>query len=427
MRRETMRRAALTACLTPHALECNMLGTLSDREWTVLLRWLHVSGLALYLFERLTTEDRTDYLPSFVLASLHQNVVDNVARTRSMIEELAEISASFKASQLCFAVLKGLSLCPISVPSPWLRSQADIDFLVATHHAPRAAEILHHCGFRLHAINGRNWEFRTGAIHTATFRNMYRAVPFRSVELHLEAAGQTEDSLLGRTENFTYGGLTLPALGPVDLMLGQALHLYKHVCGEFFRAAHVLEFHSHVVARTHDREFWQRLRGEASRSSIAPLKLGVVTLLTSRVCGYACAAATEHLAWSIDRLPSAARLWVERYGEHAAFVDAPGSKLFLLLETAMTDAGIPARRPALRVLLPRNLPRLTTPPPHESWPDRLRRYRLQLCFVRARLHFHIVEGLRYLHQSIAWSRELSRIEAHSNTPQQTSDNSLTHA
>lgn len=400
--RYSVRRAAFTACLTPDALECELLGELVHREWHPLLKWLDTSGLSLYLFDRLTRSGRTDLLPSFAFAKLQGNLADNMARTRAMIHELREITASFEASHVLFTLLKGLSLYPLSVRQPWLRSQADVDFLIAERDATRASQILEKRGFHLHAISGRSWEFRTGFIHTATLENMYRPIPFRSVELHLEPSCAPQCSLLARREPFLYERFQFTRLHPVDLMLGQGLHLYKHVCSEFFRAAHVLEFHNHMVARSLDLEFWPRFRAEAERNSIASLKLGVVTLLASRLCGRVAAA---EAASSVECIPVAARLWVERYGVGAAFGNAPGTKLYLLLQAAMADAGVHARRSTLRALVPTNLPGITIAPPNESWPDRLRRYSVQASFLRLRLRFHLIEGFRYLREAIIWYRD----------------------
>lgn len=406
--RESIRRAAFTACLTPHALECDLLGDLADREWPSLLNWLDTSGLSLYLFDQLTDSGRSDLLPVFAFGKLQRNLIDNMARTKAMIDELREINASFDVAGLFFTLLKGLSLYPLSVRWPWLRSQADIDFLIAERDAVRARQILENRGFQLHAISGRTWEFRTGPIHTATLENMYRPVPFRSVELHLEPPCAPQHSLLARREQFVYDRFTFTKLSPVDLMLGQGLHLYKHVCSEFFRASHVLEFHEHMVARNSDTEFWPRLRAEADRNSIAALKLGVVIFLAAKLCGRVEAA--EHVG--SERTPAAARFWVEQYGVGAIFGDAPGTKLYLLLQNVMAEAGVPSHRSTLRVLVPASLPRITTPPPNESWPDRFRRYRLQARFLRSRLRFHAIEGFRYICEAIIWSREREKSAQH---------------
>jgi hypothetical protein len=136
------------------------------------------------------------------------------------------------------------------------------------------------------------------------------------------------------------------------------------------------------------------------------LKLGVAILLTAKLCGSVPAA--EYVAPTVERIPAAVRLWVERYGVGATFGNAPGTKLYLLLQAAMADAGVHSSRSTVRALVPANLPRITTPAPNECWADRLRRYHLQARFLGSRLRFHVIEGLRYLREAIIWSRGRER-------------------
>ncbi len=400
-----VRRSALQICRDPEWTHAS-LGELSAKEWQALLRWLDISGLALYFFDRVC-ERRLDHtLPSMIFERLERSLAENKQRTASMVSDLAEIASRFRAEALSFAVLKGITLWPYSFPRPWLRSQADLDFLIAARDVEQGRRVLEGLGFHLHAISGRSWEFRTGKIHTVTLESMYRAIPFRSVELHVETEIGPRGSLLARAECFRYEQLDVPVLPPADLLLGQGLHLYKHVCDEFFRASHVLEFHRHMLVRHADAAFWDELRAIAGCGSAAPLKLGVVTLLSTRLLGPA--APESFLEWTVCRLPLAARLWVSRYGERAAFTDPPGSKIFLLLQAALQAEAVPARRPALRVLLPSGLPRISSAPAGETLLDRLRRYRLHLRFLHMRLRFHVVEGLRYLVQLPMWSRALAQ-------------------
>jgi hypothetical protein len=384
-----------------------MLEELSAREWQVLLPWLDSSGLALYFLERVRERGLESMLPPMVFARLKRSLAENKQRTSSLINELSEIASRFRAEGLSFAVLKGVTLWPHSTPSPSLRSQADLDFLIAARNVEQGRRILEGMGFYLHAISGRSWEFRAGKIHHATVENMYRAIPFRSVELHVEAEAGVDVSLLARTEQFRYEQLEIPALSPVDLFLGQGLHLYKHVCSELYRASHVLEFQRHMSARSGDAIFWNKLRVAADYGAPTPLKLGIATLLATRLLGDV--APQSFLAWTVDRLPPAAHLWVSRYGEQIAFFDPPGSKFYLLLQTALKPAEIPVRRPTLQALLPSGLPKFAVAAEDETLSDRLRRYKLHLRFLWIRLHFHIVEGLRYLLEKPDWSRALAKL------------------
>ena len=57
----------------------------------------------------------------------------------------------------------------------------------------------------------------------------------------------------------------MPVLSPVDLFLGQGLHAYKHVCSEFSRVAHLLEFRRHVLARRDDHDLLERASIDSRR------------------------------------------------------------------------------------------------------------------------------------------------------------------
>ena len=59
-----------------------------------------------------------------------------------MIAESASIQSAFQKAGVSYAVLKGFSLWPVSVPRLELRSQLDLDFLVSEESADQARQIL---------------------------------------------------------------------------------------------------------------------------------------------------------------------------------------------------------------------------------------------------------------------------------------------
>jgi len=350
-----------------------------------------------------------EMLPHAVLSRLEQNLSDNTARTTAMIDESTAIHHSFQHAGLSYATLKGFSLWPVSVPKVELRSQLDLDFLIAEGSASKAREIIEARGYRLHAISGRSWEFKANQNSTYTLKDLYKPMPQRTVELHIETRGEGSPLLLDRTEPFCFHGVCIPVLAPVDLFLGQGLHLYKHLCSEFSRSAHLLEFRRHILARFHDDAFWKELREIAEDNPRARMSLGFVTLLISHVMGdFAPQALT---CWTVDRLPIPPRLWVELYGRRAVFASFPGSKLYLLLQQGMQEVGLPAKRSLWQSLLPRRLPpAIAYAAPGETLAVRLRRYRRQVHFILFRLRFHFLEGLRYLGESARWRRHINSFE-----------------
>jgi hypothetical protein len=405
---QSIREAVLLAFCDPFPKQCSRLQDLSKKEWRKLLHWLDISGLALYFLDRMTELQLCDMLPPDVLARLQQNLRDNLDRTCGMIAESVAIQQEFQNACISYVTLKGFSFCPSSVPKPELRHQFDLDFLVAEKSAPEARRILERRGYRLYAISGRSWEFKINETPVISLNDLYKDSPGRSVEMHVEADIPGRFSLLDRVEKREFHGIDMPVLSPVDLFLGQGLHVYKHICGEFSRTAHLLEFRRHVLFRRNDDTFWDQLQSAAGENPRASLGLGLVTLLITRTMGeFAPEAFTN---WTVSRLSRPARLWVKLYGRRAVFGSFPGSKMYLLLQRELESAGVPAKRSLRQALLPSRLPpALIRASAAETLPARIRRYRMQLHFIFSRLHFHLVEGLRYTWASYRWRQRLNRL------------------
>jgi hypothetical protein len=406
-RTQRMREAVLL--MLCESADYSQLQKLSFGDWKRLLYWLDISGLALYFLDRIMQSGQSEMLPSAVLLRLQENLADNTQRTAAMISELIAIHRSFQSAGLSYAMLKGFSLWPISVPKLELRSQLDIDFLMAEESAPTASAILKKRGYGLHAISGRSWEFHSGNMSEGSLKDLYKATPQRTVELHLEASNAGAASLLTRTDELFLCDDAIPVLSPVDLFLGQGLHVYKHVCSPGSRVAHHAEFRRHIIARYHDDAFWKELRKLAEQNPRAPAALGLVTLLITHVMGDF--APTALTCWTVDRVPAAACLWVELYGHRSVLDSFPGTKLYLLLQQAMEQAGVSAKRPVRQALLPRRLPpAIAHGVAGESVSMRSRRYRKQFFYTLSRLRFHVVEGLRYLYESARWQKRIRRHE-----------------
>jgi hypothetical protein len=203
-------------------------------------------------------------------------------------------------------------------------------------------------------------------------------------------------------------GFDMPTLSPLDLFIGQGLHAYKHICSEFMRAAHLIEFRNHVLLRRQDEDFWKQLHNSASENRQVSQALGVATLLITRVMGeFAPGALT---CWIVQRLTRSAHLWCQMYGNRAVLGNYPGSKLYLLLQKELEGKGIPAKRSLRQSLLPSRLPPpVIRPFSNEKLPVRISRYCMQLNLIVQRLRFHIVEGLRYAWELHHWRRNMNRV------------------
>jgi hypothetical protein len=403
---QLIREAVLLTFCEPPPPQCLRLQRLSVRQWQKLLTWLDISGLALYFLDRLIELGQLEILPPAVAERLQQNLLDNTERMLDMGAESSAIQREFQSAELTYALLKGSSLWPSSVPRQELRSQLDLDFLISEASAPAARRILESRGYHLHALSGRTWEFKKGPIPRASLKNLYKVVPHRCVELHLEPNVSERPSLLARAQRRSLNGISTPVLAPTDLFIGQGLHLYKHVCSSFSRTAHLLEFRRHLLARHDDALFWSELQSAAQDDIKTSLALGVATHLITHVMGDV---APQGLTrWTVDRLPPSAKLWVEIYGRGSVFADFPGSKFYLLLQRELEGAGIPVQRSLRRTLLPLRLPpAISHAPAMETLHERAVRYHAQCRFILFRLRFHVVEGLRFARESLRWRQHMN--------------------
>lgn len=428
-RDEEIRRGVLRVVSNGSPEELALLAGVTEREWHKQLHWLDVSGMALYLFDRLRELDHSDLLPASIGLRLKENLADNTLRTKSLIAEAVAIREAFERSGLSFALLKGISLSPDAVARPELRSQLDIDFLIALGDIPEAEKILKGRGYYVHAANGRTWEFKTYAVPSGSMRNLYRDVPWRTVELHAESATAGSKSRLAKRERRVTCGIEIPVQCACDVFVGQGLHLFKHVSSPNYRASQLVEFHRHLRMRRGNETFWRELEVRAEETGAAAWALGVSTLLVEQVLGEC--APESFASWTVARLSKPVRLWVEMHGWRAALGGMLGNKLYLLLVWELEKEGLETRRAVLSSgrgpesvseanaglrsarakLIPRRLPPMVLRgQAGETLGTRAARFRLQLKYVTLRLRFHLVEGVRFLWQSRRWRRHLREIK-----------------
>ena len=404
---QRIRESVLQIFCDRPALEGWGLPDCSERDWKKLLHWLDTSGLALYFYDRLRELGKINLLPRAVRERLEQNLSDNTERTRGMLAELDAIQQELQRVGVGYAVLKGFSLWPHSVPHPQLRSQLDIDFLIAVSGIERAIQVLKDRGYHLFAHSGNSWEFKKGQMREASLKTLYKPVRYGCVELHV-AADRRRAAILDRSQTIEYESVCMPVLSDADLFLGQGMHAFKHICSESSRASHLLEFWRHVVGRRSDNAFWRDVRLVAEPYPRASIELGVVLLIATQLLGeFAPDALTS---WTVDRLPSYACLWVGLYGRRTVLGGSHGSKLYLLLQRELAADGAPASRSVGQVLVPRTLPTLMSyNPGGESLADRLGRHRIQLQVLYYRLRFHLFEGVRYLFHAARWRSHMTRL------------------
>lgn len=391
--------------------QINLLLQLSPTKWKRLLHWLDINGLALYFLDRFDQLELLDALPKLIVEGLQRRMKDNTQRTCGMVDESVAIQFEFQKAALSYAVMKGISLSPWSVPRPELRHQFDLDYLLAEQNASEARRILERRGYRLFAVSGQTLEFKINETPNVSMKDLYKDLSYRSVELHLEsgtAAGQV--SRLDRVWYREIQGITMPVFSPVDLFLGQAMHAFKDVCSAFCRAAHLLEFYRHVLVRREDDAFWHELRARTADDRKTCFAIGVLTYLITSIMGnFAPEALT---AWTVEVLPLPMLLWVDWYGRRTTFGKHPGTKFYLILQKEFEVAGVSTKRATKKSLLPTRLPpAVVRAAADETFLTCIVRHRVQIRFIFSRIRFHLVEGLRYAIESYRWRRRLDRLSS----------------
>lgn len=400
--RERMKRAILACFSSPPDLIAATLSEFSPADWKNAQYWLDISGLALYLYDWLRFLGLEKLIPAPALVTVQENLRENRTRTQALFEEAAAIGEAMQSEGIEFALLKGITLTPDSVPDAALRSQADLDLLVSADQATAARHVIGAFGYELHAVCGDTFEFRAGAMGKPDIRDMYRNHSLRALELHLLARslnGHAANDRLVRTHLRNFAGRRLPVLSPPDILVQQAQHLLKHLCGEHTRASWVLEFWRHVEARRFDGRFWTEVQSIAATEPQAEIALGAAALLTTLFSGGDVPHALTRFA---ERLPHGVRRWIHNYAARVLLADRPGTKLYLILRRQLSTTKSENAQ-IRRLVFPAHLPpAVTRATEGERLWAKLLRYQVEIAYILARLRFHLIEGLRLAVESVRW-------------------------
>jgi|GEM_PF-6752894 len=378
----------------------------SESDWISVLWWLDISGMALYFLERSQQVGIEDVLPALVRASLSQRLASNRARTRALLEEACALSASFEVAGIPHALLKGITLVPHSVTASTFRAQTDLDFLVPAALAERAAHHIQLRGYTLHAISGSTLEYRAGSPSVPDLDNIYSEHTQRALELHLVHEGHPESQLLARRVALSSAATLIYSLSPEDILVQQALHLLKHLCGEHTRVSWVLEFRRHILSRSDNYSFFQLAASRAAGFPNGHLAMAVA-LYTVRELFASHGAVLPEL-WRESALPPRVRLWLERYLRTLLLSDEIGSKLYALLQTQVPRTSSQVKTTG-QILLPRTPPApLLRARPGERFVERCSRYAIEFKYFQLRLRFHIREGIRFAIEATRWNRAVAK-------------------
>lgn len=403
--------SAIVASFSASREETSMLlSPFTAEDWACTEYWLDTSGLALYFLDIVQTRRLNRAIDPRLLEKLQHKLVDNKLRVARMLREWIDINRSFQNARICYANLKGFTLFPRSCPDSSLRHVSDFDFLVDPANMDLARALLGERGYQLTGSTARSLEFKTAGRIRKSLEGQYETDNRRSAELHIgiesmeSADASRRDVRLNRLSMWDCSTGSFPSLDPADQFIGQALHLLGHLRNEHTRVSWLLEYRNHVRSRRRDSAFWHVVKTRSTEQPEIATALGLSTLLATELFGPF--APPELCAWTVDALAPMVRLWAQLYGRRAVLADVPGSKLYLLLEDALREAGL-GKSPAstMRKLMPlRRSDRILPVASRATLRERVRGELIELQFLFFRLRFHLKEGFRYLVESRRWKR-----------------------
>jgi Uncharacterised nucleotidyltransferase len=407
--------------LSGASYDFGQLAGFSPRHWQQTLGWVDRAGLTLYLVERLRACGATEVLPPRVLARFEQNLADNKCRVDHLLYETACINEKLDHAGVQYVVIKGLSLWPEFCSNPYLRTQCDLDYLVAGQSLRSAENALLELGYeRRRRSDLKQFAFERPLRRVPSqFDSPYKLQTTPMVELHVgiwenvthhvpleEPAFQLNGPKLKE-----WGGLRFPVLSEEDALLLQLLHAFQHMLSYWVKLSWLLEIGRFMEKRQRDSPFWkrfsQRLEGAPRLTEFATIALALTANLFS--------APMPEVAqdWG-QLLRPHARLWLENYSRSWALGERPPhkSKVFPDSKLSLFISGeyIPdhrARRDSLRHgLIPWKIPgkdpSVVIAPVRNQPGTRLQARWLGTAFTVQRLSFHASAGLRYLWELPRW-------------------------
>jgi hypothetical protein len=388
-----------------------------DREWKQGVSWLHDTGLALYLLQKLKRGNVTDIVPKATLSRLEENLAANRRRVIYMASQFEFLNQKLSAAGVRYAAVKGFSLVPQFCPDASLRHQSDFDYLIDHQSLPLAQTVLEEAGYFLSKHKANEFvflmpsraipppddeQYEAHAPHAVELRVAFWDSDFHGVFL-TGPRFSVDNTRTQRWQNSVF-----PALPEEDAFLLQVIHAFNHVLTGGVRMAWLYEIGYFLSQRSTDELLWQRVERRIGEDALLREIVVVVTELSAHF--FKAPLPTTSIIWA-QKLDPAVRIWINNYARTWVFaknrVDQLGlfsaAKVVLFLhQQYLPDA---SRRHQMRIrLLPLEqlFQRAGSITGKSSANDGGRRRQLKHALIR--FLFHATAGLRYLWEIPRWRR-----------------------
>jgi len=388
------------------------LRTFGERDWQRTLDWLHLSGLALLFWNHLQDQGCAGAVPPEVAERLTANLADNRLRTAEMAREFDELNHQLHNAGIPYAVLKGFALAPDFCPDASLRNFTDYDYLVPSNCLERARETLQTMGYSQKpgsdSYSVTYYQPSHPPYRVSRIEDIYSVELAREVELHFKVWDEDQrialslpNDFLARSTLRRWDQLCFPALRDEDVLIFNALHVFRHILPHWCRVAGLLEIAHFTERRSSDAAFWDRFRHRILPYPRLSQIIGVIFSLAVGVFGVSLPGSIR--ACTTETLSPVMAMWVERYGLNLALGNFSGNKFSLFLHREFVrDAN------AWKDIRRRQLFLLKKPARVAGNSKSLRARWAQLVYSMQLLKFHVPATIQYALELPRWKRMVHR-------------------